>query len=115
MRRTGHTRCVTMTPFAVEIQREQGAIRIVVQGELDMETGPRLQEDIDRACAEAPERLILDLRPVTFFDSTGLQLVLDAEFRCRENGTAFIVLAGDGEPRRVLELAEVTDRLVLEE
>src|SRR3954452_9888816 len=115
MRRTGHTRCQTMTPFAVEVQREQGTIRIVVRGELDMDTGPRLREDLDRACAEAPERLILDLRPVSFFDSTGLQLLLDAEFRCRDNGTRFIVLPGDGEPRRVLELAEVTDRLVLEE
>jgi anti-anti-sigma factor len=104
-----------MTPFRIDVQRDQGTIRIVVAGELDMETGPRLHEELDRACAAGPERLVLDLRPVSFFDSTGLQLVLDAEVRCRRNGTRFIVLPGDGEPRRVLELAEVTDRLVLEE
>ena len=59
--------------------------------------------------------LVLDLRDVTFFDSTGLQLVLDADVRAREEGRTFIVALGDGEPRRVLELAEVADRLNLEE
>ena len=62
-----------------------------------------------------PDTLILDLREVTFFDSTGLQLVLDADVRAREEGRTLIVLPGDGEPRRILELAEVADRLNLEE
>ena len=35
--------------------------------------------------------LVLDLREVTFFDSTGLQLVLDADVRAREEGRTFIV------------------------
>ena len=59
--------------------------------------------------------LVLDLREVSFFDSTGLQLVLDADVRAREEGRRFVVLPGDGEPMRILELAEVADRLQLEE
>ena len=76
---------------------------------------PRVEEEVRRAEAEGPETLILDLREVTFFDSTGLQLVLDADVRAREEGRTLIVLPGDGEPRRILELAEVADRLNLEE
>jgi anti-anti-sigma factor len=74
-----------------------------------------VEEEIRRAEAEQPETLILDLRDVSFFDSTGLQLVLDADVRAREEGRTLIVLPGDGEPRRILELAEVADRLRLEE
>jgi len=74
-----------------------------------------VEEEIRRAEAEQPETLILDLREVTFFDSTGLQLVLDADVRAREEGRVLIVLPGDGEPRRILELAEVADRLRLQE
>ena len=59
--------------------------------------------------------LVLDLREVSFFDSTGLQLVLDADVRAREEGRRFVVLPGEGEPMRVLELAEVADRLQLKE
>jgi anti-sigma B factor antagonist len=80
-----------------------------------MSTGPRVEEELRRAEAERPETLVLDLRDVTFFDSTGLQLVLDADIRAREEGRILIVAPGTGEPRRILELAEVADRLRLEE
>ncbi len=86
-----------------------------MRGELDVSTGPRVEEEVRRAEAQAPDTLILDLRDVTFFDSTGLQLVLDADVRAREEGRNLIVRPGDGEPRRILELAEVADRLNLEE
>jgi anti-sigma B factor antagonist len=104
-----------MLPFSVERQLETDRIRLVVRGELDIETGPRLREELLAAEQSSPSLLVLDLREVTFFDSTGLELVLDADFRARGDGHALIVLAGDGEPRRVLELAEVADRLTLEE
>ncbi len=74
-----------------------------------------MEEELRRAEGEAPDTLKLDLREVTFFDSTGLQLVLDADVRAREEGRTLIVLPGDGEPRRILELAEVADRLNLED
>jgi anti-anti-sigma factor len=86
-----------------------------VRGELDLSTGPRLEEEVRRIEVEAPKVLVLDLREVTFFDSTGLQLVLDADVRAREEGRAFVIAPGEGEPRRILELAEVADRLNLEE
>jgi anti-anti-sigma factor len=104
-----------VVPFALERQLSNGTARIVVRGELDLSTGPRLEEEVRLVESEAPEVLVLDLRDVTFFDSTGLQLVLDADVRAREEGRAFVVAPGDGEPRRILELAEVADRLSLEE
>jgi anti-anti-sigma factor len=105
-----------MLPFSVERQQSNGTIRVIIRGELDMETGPRAEEELLRAEAGAPPVLVLDLREVTFFDSTGLQLVLDADVRAREEGRRFaLALAHDGEPRRILELAEVADRLNLED
>jgi anti-anti-sigma factor len=104
-----------MVPFALERQLSSGVARIAVRGELDLSTGPRLEEEVRRIEAEGPKVLVLDLREVTFFDSTGLQLVLDADVRAREEGRTFVVAPGDGEPRRILELAEVADRLNLEE
>jgi anti-anti-sigma factor len=104
-----------MLPFKVERQQSNGTVRVVIRGELDMETGPRAEEELRRAEDDRPPVLVLDLREVSFFDSTGLQLVLDADVRAREEGRTFVVLPGEGEARRVLELAEVTDRLNLEE
>lgn len=109
------SRTTAVVPFALERQLSSGTARIIVRGELDLATGPRVEEEIRRAEAEKPDTLILDLRKVTFFDSSGLQLVLDADVRAREEGRILIVAPGDGEPRRILELAEVVDRLRLEE
>jgi anti-sigma B factor antagonist len=101
--------------FSVARHDEAETVRLVVAGELDMDTGPGLHEELERAHSVAPARLVLDLRGVTFFDSTGLQLVLDAEVRCREVGRDLLVLPGAGEARRVLELADVTEQLRIEE
>ena len=103
-----------MVPFALKRQLSSDAARLVVSGELDLSTGPRLEEEVRQLEAEGPTVLVLDLREVTFFDSTGLQLVLDADVRAREEGRTFVVAPGDGEPLRILELAEVADRLNLE-
>src|SRR3954470_19527257 len=112
---TRRTSCAPMLPFSVEREQSNATVRVIIRGELDMETGPRAEEELLRAEDGAPPVLVLDLREVTFFDSTGLQLVLDADVRAREEGRTLIVLPGDGEPRRILELAEVADRLRLEE
>ena len=100
-----------MQPFKVERQVSDRTVRILVRGELDMDTGPRLESELREVEADEPAMLVLDLREVSFFDSTGLQLVLDADVRAREQGRRFVVLPGEGEPLRVLELADVVDRL----
>jgi anti-sigma B factor antagonist len=99
--------------MAIRIERHDDAadVRIVVHGDVDMTTGDRLESELLRAERERPETLTLDLTAVEFFDSTGLQLLLDADFRANEDGRRLIVVPGDGEPARVLALAEVTDRL----
>lgn len=104
-----------MQPFKVERQVSDRTVRILVRGELDMDTGPRLESELREVEADEPAMLVLDLREVSFFDSTGLQLVLDADVRAREQGRRFVVLPGEGEPLRVLELADVVDRLQLQE
>jgi anti-sigma B factor antagonist len=101
--------------FAVERRRSGDAVRVTVQGEFDLETGRRVDDELRLAQTDGARRVVLDLTRVTFFDSTGLQVVLDAEVRSRDGGHAFVVVVSeDGEPMRVLRLAEVTDRLTIE-
>ncbi len=99
--------------MTIDIERhDDGATqRIVVRGEIDMTTGDRLERAILATEERRPAILLLDLTGVDFLDSTGLQLVLDADIRAREAGRRLLVNAGDGEAARVLALAEVADRL----
>ena len=99
--------------MSIKIERHDDAdgIRLVVHGDVDMTTGDRLESELLRAEREQPGTLTLDLADVDFFDSTGLQLLLDADVRAHEEDRRLVVIPGDGEAARVLDLAEVSDRL----
>lgn len=95
----------------LETREDGGEIRIVVHGDVDMTTGDRLESELLRAERTQPGTLTLDLTAVEFFDSTGLQILLDADVRAHEQDRKLVVIPGDGEAARVLALAEVSDRL----
>ena len=99
--------------MSIRIERhdDDGGIRLVVHGDVDMTTGDRLESELLRAEREQPGTLTLDLSRVEFFDSTGLQLLLDADVRAHEDDRRVVVIPGTGEAARVLALAEVNERL----
>ena len=90
---------------------EDATLRLIVGGELDLTTADRLERAIAEAERATPRLLVLDLRAVEFFDSTGLQLLLDADVRARGDGRALRVVSGAGEVARVLALTDVETRL----
>ena len=98
-------------PISIDRHDEPDGVRLVVHGDVDMTTGDRLETEVLRAESTAPGTLTLDLSGVDFFDSTGLQILLDADVRAREDDRRLVVVPGDGEAARVLALAEVADRL----
>jgi anti-sigma B factor antagonist len=101
----------TYLPFEVTVQRDGGVATVVVSGELDLATAPRLSTTV----AEHGDArlLVLDLNGVTFIDSTGVRLLIEADRACAGSGSRLVVLAGDGPVRRVLDLCELDGRRAL--
>ncbi len=60
--------------FDLTVAREADAIRLTLRGELDLGTAARLEQ----ALAEADGDVLLDLRGLTFMDSTGVRVLLEA-------------------------------------
>jgi anti-anti-sigma factor len=50
------------------------AVRLVLHGELDIASAPQLDETAAAATADLP--MVVDLRPLTFIDSTGMRALL---------------------------------------
>ncbi|MDA0169519.1 STAS domain-containing protein [Solirubrobacter taibaiensis] len=73
-----------------------GAAAVRVGGELDSITAPQLQQVLDEALDHA-QLILVNLREVSFVDSTGLRLLLDATRRSRE-GHWRLVLVGASAP-----------------
>ena len=85
---------------------------MTLSGELDMNGVLRAEPEITRLLDDAAtERLVLDLREVTFLDSTGLGLILQTDQRAREQGVALELRPGPPSVQRVFQMAGIEDAL----
>ena len=70
----------------LETARIGSASYLVLVGELDLSCVERFRGRLEKAVADAPRDLVIDLRSVSFIDSTGLSLLLRADAVAREEG-----------------------------
>jgi anti-sigma B factor antagonist len=99
--------------LTASLDRARGAIVVAVAGELDLATAPILQERITDAEDLHPPLLVLDLRELTFMDSTGLRIVLAADAAARREARRLAVVRGPDPVHRVFLMALLDKRLEL--
>jgi anti-anti-sigma factor len=85
------------------------AARVEVAGELDLLTAPQLASALREAQLNA-SLVVLDTREVTFIDSAGVHVILDAS-RGSEWGGARLVVATSAVVDRFLGLAGVAEQV----
>lgn len=80
------------------------------RGELDLVSAPQLRQTLHEAVTN--ERLIaVDLRGLTFMDSTGIHAILEADSGARRRGARLVLIRGSAQIGRLFELVGITDRL----
>ena len=94
--------------FVLEAQPDGDAVTVVLAGEFDLAMADPIRKALTRAMREPRARLILDLSGVTFIDSSGLHIILDAYEVCRDGGPRLIIRPG---PPCVQQVFEVTNLL----
>ena len=95
------------------IMREKnGKLRITISGEVDhhrvRDTMEQIEEAVERIL---PRECILDMREVTFMDSSGIAMILKTHRRMNEIGGKVSVENVPGQAMRVLE-ASAIDRII---
>lgn len=88
----------------VEIGPEGRGV-VTPHGEIDLAGAPRLREALSDALAGGHTHLVLDLREVTFIDSTGLGLLVGAGKKAYGLGGSLTLVCDNP---RVLRLLAVT-------
>jgi anti-sigma B factor antagonist len=98
-------------PFRVEIRPERDRVVVVPHGDLDLATIGELGEQLDGLVGRGFAAIVLDLRRLTFIDSTGLRLVVEQAAR----SDATITLIDGAEPvSRLFDLTGVRPTLPFE-
>jgi anti-anti-sigma factor len=95
----------------ISSERDSDVYAISVSGELDLATAGSLQRELERVEASDARSIILDLSGLTFMDSTGVRLLLNAHARSRADADRLTMPRGSPAVQRVLQLTGVIDLL----
>ena len=95
-----------LDPFRVESVRDEHHAVVIVTGDLDAATAPKLHAELLALASDGIERVVLDLRRMSFVDSYGLGVIVNAKKRLSQEGNALCLVAGPDQRtlRRVLEI-----------
>src|SRR4051812_46640535 len=101
-----------MSLLTLTTSHEQEAIRVALEGELDMSSALTFDEELRRIEDDSTLRtLVLDLCGLKFLDSTGLRLILSAHSRARKTGRRLTIEHASDAVQRIFRLTGVNKRL----
>lgn len=102
-----------MDGIELKVDRNGPGAVLSVTGEVDLTSAPRLDDEVTSLIEGAVTDLVIELRGVSFMDSTGLRVLLKASKLIDSNGGK-LQLAQPSEPvRRLLEVSGLDTHFTL--
>ena len=95
---------VELPTFTCAVQPERDRVRIRLTGELDLAGVEPLEREVASLLDSGSRSLLLDLRGLTFLDSSGLRCVLMLARRAGTEGFRLELIQGGDNVRRLFEL-----------
>jgi anti-sigma B factor antagonist len=87
----------------------RGEAQVVqLAGELDVEGAPLSRRALRRACAGDQHTIFLDLGGLTFMDSSGVHMIIEAHRRLSDDDRELVIVRAPRHVRRLLELCGLT-------
>jgi anti-anti-sigma factor len=100
----------------VETEQRDGGLLVALSGDLDVASAPSVERRLEELEPDPPAVLVIDLRGLSFIDSTGLSLLINTDSRARKAGRRVTIVSGTGASRRLLETTGLVQKLdVVEE
>lgn len=78
-----------------------------LEGEIDLHVSPRLARSLARMIAKRPEHVVVDLSGVTFIDSSGLAVLINAMQDIKEYGGKLTLAGINNNVRSIFETARL--------
>jgi anti-anti-sigma factor len=101
-----------LPPFACSWQAgARNSAWVHVVGELDLATAPQLGQALGGAQRQA-RVVVLDLRELTFMDTSGVHLIIDAADDARQSGGRLMLVRPPPQIDRLLTLTGVADEVL---
>lgn len=98
---------IDLGELTIRSVREGGVHTIALTGELDLATADEVDKELERVEATDAKSIVLDLSGLSFMDSTGVRLVVNAHTRSRADADRLTLRRGQAAVQRVMELSGV--------
>jgi anti-sigma B factor antagonist len=85
-----------------------GTAVVTVRGEIDVASAPELRTLLHDVCGSDASTVAVDLRAVTFLDSSALGVLVGALRRCRENESDFRLIIDSPRLLRIFDITGLT-------
>ena len=101
------------SPGILRIRREDddGGVVLALEGELDLSSAPELRRQLREIEAAHPDWILIDLSRLTFMDSSGLTVVIQANQSAELNGHRLSFRSASPQVRRLFELTGFLEHL----
>jgi anti-anti-sigma factor len=99
------------SPFDVTAYPDRASVRVVPSGELDVASRSVLAAQLDELWKSGWTDIVVDLRALTFMDSSGVHLLLQHHRRASETDARFGIIDGQPCVARTLQLSGVYEIL----
>jgi anti-sigma B factor antagonist len=100
--------------FDIETSDTRRGRVVRLQGEFDLAALPQAEKVFGSALGNAHEAVEVDLRGLSFIDSSGIRLLVQVLERSKADGTELTLIPGPREVQRVFEVTELADRMPFE-
>lgn len=92
------------------VSSSDGRLRVALDGEIDLANEEDVVSTVAAAVAQSnPSEIVLDLRSVTFMDSSGLRAVLRCRRVAESEGVRFRIRVVEGPVTRLFTVAGVAE------
>jgi anti-anti-sigma factor len=99
--------------LAIDVSDSGDVRHVRLAGELDMAGVDRFERLLTADPAPGTATFVLDLRGLTFIDSSGLRALIMADQRVRADGGRFVVVKGSDRVNQVLEMTGIARQIEL--
>jgi anti-sigma B factor antagonist len=97
-------------PFRCEVMPDGDRAKVTPFGEIDLATAGEVEAQLAPLWNDGLREVVLDLSQVTFIDSSGLRVVVEAGQAAARHRVAFTVLPGPPAVQRAFEFTGLAPR-----
>jgi anti-sigma B factor antagonist len=109
------TAAVNPSPFRCDVRAERDRVIASLAGELDLTEASTVARTLTELLDTGVKRIVIDLRLVSFIDSTGLQTLLGLRAQAHERDAALALIRGPLHVQRIFEITDTTSLFAFEE